>query len=125
MSPAGSSSSSSGSGAGSGVSVQSSAAGSGGSLRRGRSGPRLRARISVRADDEPVLARCLFTTSCRCRSRRRLVHQPPTPFPSVRAGACRPFQKAAKSWPSENCVDSITARNMTVRMTMIAPIRLK
>ena len=96
-----------------------------GSFRRERSGPRLRARTSVRAEDAPVLARCLFTTSRRCRSRCRLVHQPLTVVRIARSVARRPRQTAEKSWPSENCVDSITARNITVRMMMIEPMRLK
>ena len=71
-----------------------------GSFRRERSGPRLRARTSVRAEDAPVLARCLFTTSRRCRSRCRLVHQPLTVVRIARSVARRPRQTAEKSWPS-------------------------
>ena len=96
-----------------------------GAFRRQRSGAWLRARISVRADDEPVFARCLFRTSCRRRSRRRCADQSPTDAPSVRAVSPRLRQKAARSWPGENRVVTMTVRNRMVRMMMIEPIRLK
>ena len=93
------------------------------SRRPGRSGFEQPRRPGDRR--RPPFFVCFAMTSRRCFSRRRSsrhARNDPIAFaPPSRA----PSMTAPKKRPNENCVDMMIARKISVRMTIIEPVRLR
>ena len=72
-----------------------------------------------------ALSRCFLMTSWRCLSRRRSSRHPRY-IPNNAAHRSRSsWPTTANRRPNENCVDRMIARNSSVRIRMMEPLRLR